>query len=100
MLGTKRQQLTEVLVYGLSPVPDNYLAPGDRFYDDTLSSAVRYPYDPSQAAQVIEGLGYAKGADGFYASNGQRLSLEIRTTSGDDLKSKLMLSLSDAWKQI
>jgi peptide/nickel transport system substrate-binding protein len=100
MLGTNRPQLTDVLVYGLSPVPDNYLAPGDPLYKDTLSSAVRYPYDPVQAAQMIESLGYAKGVDGFYSSGGQRLSAEIRTTAGDDLKSKLLLSLADGWKQI
>src|SRR5581483_2578399 len=88
------------LTYGLAPVPDNYVAPGDPFYNDTLPSAVRYEYDPTHAAQMIEALGYAKGSDGIYADRaGQKLSLEIRTTAGDDLKNKVMLTLADDWKR-
>src|SRR5581483_6931344 len=77
------------------------LSPGDPYYDATLGSAVRYPYDPQQAGQSLSDLGFVKGADGILAdASGQRLAVEIRTTSGDDVKSKLQLSVADAWKQL
>jgi len=101
MYGTDRQQLTDVLNYGRFPVPNNYLLPSDALYNDTLPSAVTYPFEPNQAMQLLTDLGYTKGADGIDVDRaGQRLVVEIRTTSGDDQKSKLMLTLADMWKQL
>lgn len=37
----------------------------------------RYPHDPARAVTLIESLGYAKGPDGFYQKNGQRLVIEL-----------------------
>ncbi|MDG9706143.1 ABC transporter substrate-binding protein [Streptomyces sp. DH37] len=36
----------------------------------------------SKAAQILERAGYAKGSDGIYAKNGQKLSLTVRVVSG------------------
>ena len=50
---------------------------------------------------MIEALGYARGPDGIFVDRaGQKLQEEIRTTAGDDLKSKVMLTLSDDWKNL
>ena len=38
--------------------------------------------DPARARQILEGAGYAKGSDGFYAKGGKPLSLTLKTVSG------------------
>ena len=45
-------------------------------------------------------MGYRRGADGALRdAAGQRLSLEIRTTTGDKLRERLLLSVSDYWQR-
>jgi ABC-type transport system substrate-binding protein len=65
------------------------------------SSVVRYPYDPQQAAQMLEVLGFRKGADGMLRdAAGGRLEIEPRTTDGDLLRQKVLLSVSDSWQRL
>ena len=40
-------------------------------------------YDPAAAAAVLEGDGWAKGDDGIYAKDGQRLSFTWQTVAGN-----------------
>jgi ABC-type transport system substrate-binding protein len=64
-----------------------------------MSAVARQDYDPRTAAQLVEGLGYTKRADGFYYSgDGEVLWAEIRTTAEDDLKDSLMFATADQWK--
>jgi peptide/nickel transport system substrate-binding protein len=47
----------------------------------------RYEHsDVAAARRLLEGAGYEAGPDGVYVKNGDRLSLEIMTTSGDRLR--------------
>jgi peptide/nickel transport system substrate-binding protein len=43
----------------------------------------QYKKDLGQVDQLLTGDGYAKGSDGFYAKNGQKLSFTVRTTAGN-----------------
>src|SRR5579871_766103 len=61
-----RQQLADGIDYGLTPPADGILDPSTPEYKATQSAIVKYPYDPRQAAQAIESLGYTKAADGLY----------------------------------
>ena len=99
---TDRQSLVDVLLRGTSVVADSFLSPNQPEYKDIEDRLItRYPYDPRRATEMLDGLGLAKGADGFYRdSTGQRLSLEVRTTDGDDLREKSMLSIQNNWQQI
>ncbi|GAA4976101.1 ABC transporter substrate-binding protein [Kineococcus glutinatus] len=38
--------------------------------------------DPAEAGSILEAAGYAKGADGIYAKDGQKLSLTIEVVTG------------------
>jgi len=40
-----------------------------------------YPYDPAKAGQLIESLGFRKGADGYYRKDGQRLVMKLLSSS-------------------
>jgi peptide/nickel transport system substrate-binding protein len=95
-----RQQMSEVFLAGLAPVADSFVNPSQPTYKAVESSIVRYPFDVRRAQQLIESLGYTKGADGMYQdASGQKLAVEDRTTAGDDVREKYLLSIADYWKQ-
>lgn len=93
---TDRQALMETLQGGLTGVSHAYLGPTEPEFKDVESAAVRYEYDERKAAQMIEGLGYSKGPDGFRDAAGQRLALELRTY-GVKVSDNATVSISDAW---
>jgi peptide/nickel transport system substrate-binding protein len=95
-----RQQLVETLQAGIVPVADSILPPSDPAYPLVQNSIVRYGYDPARAAQIVQGLGYAKGADGVYRDGaGQALNIQVQTSADDDAQVAGNLALADAWKQ-
>jgi peptide/nickel transport system substrate-binding protein len=97
---TDRQRLVDVLLAGLTPIAHSYVGPTQPEYKEVESSIVRYEYDLRRAAQLIEELGYTKGPDDFYRDGAsQKLSIEIRTTAGDDLRDKLLFSVADDWQR-
>ena len=94
-----RQQLIDTFAYGMVPVPHSFINPSAPEYRETEAAAARYDHDVRRAAQLIEEVGFVKGADGaFRTSGGQPLRLEIRTTSGDDFKDKLLFGVAEEWK--
>jgi peptide/nickel transport system substrate-binding protein len=97
-----RQVMVDTLIPGQSSVADSWLLPGQPQYKEIEDqNVIRYPYDPRRAQQLIEALGYTKASDGLYAdSTGKHLNLEVRTTAGDDLREKMLLTIIDDWRQI
>jgi peptide/nickel transport system substrate-binding protein len=99
MYGSDRQQMVETLTGGLSSVADTFLYPTDADFKDVESSIVKYDYDPRRAVQMIEGLGYTRGADGtFHDASGQPLSVELRASSRSYITSAE--AIGGMWKQI
>lgn len=96
MHATDRQQLVDNLMSGVTSVAHSYISPDDPDYRDVESRIVRYEYDPRRATPMIEALGYTRGRTGCSAmEQAKRLSLEIRTTAGDLLREKVLLSVAD-----
>jgi ABC-type transport system substrate-binding protein len=94
-----RQELTDTLTGGLVPPAHSYLNPTDPLYREVESGIVRYEYDSRRAAQLIEGLGYQRAADGGYRDAvGQRLAVEIRVVGGD-VNQKATLAVADYWQR-
>jgi len=101
LMGINRQDLVESLQAGQSMVAHSYVSPKEGDYAAIERSVVKWEYDPRRAAEGLEAMGYVKGTDGGYRdASGQRLSLEIRTTGGDDLQEKTMLAISDYWQRL
>jgi peptide/nickel transport system substrate-binding protein len=98
-----RQGLVDTFQGGLIPVADSYVSPSQPEHKDVAAGVVRYAYDPQRAAQLIEELGYVRGADGFYRERanptGAAPRVEVRTTSGDDLRDKVLYATADAWQK-
>jgi peptide/nickel transport system substrate-binding protein len=99
MHAVDRKDLIDTILYGQVPVPHSFMNPALPEFRETESAAARYEYDPRRAAQLIEEVGYVRGADGFFAGPGGRLTIEVRTTTGDDLRDKLLFATSNMWQQ-
>jgi len=96
-----RQQMMETFMGGQSSITHTFVGPDSAEYREIESSIVRYAYDPRLASQMIEGLGYTRGADGFFADTaGQKLTVPIQTTIRSEINPKMLLAVADYWKQI
>ena len=70
-----RREIIDKAHRGLaSPASYGLLTVDHAMYNPKLPD---YPFNPAKARELIESLGYVKGPDGFYAKDGQPLSLEI-----------------------
>jgi peptide/nickel transport system substrate-binding protein len=100
LMAIDRQEMADSLNGGLSPVAHSYLSPDQPQYRDIEAHVRRYEYEPRQAAQMIEGLGYARGPDGVYHDGqGQRLEIEIRNI-GLEISRRSMFAVADYWQRI
>ncbi|HZT05798.1 MAG TPA: peptide ABC transporter substrate-binding protein [Chloroflexota bacterium] len=96
-----RQAMVDTLQAGQSAVAHSYVSPNTAEFNVISTSIVKYDFDVRKAGDALQDLGYAKGGDGFFHdAAGQRLGLEIRTTGGDDLQEKTMLSIADNWQHL
>jgi peptide/nickel transport system substrate-binding protein len=96
-----RQEMVDVFQFGYSRVGDSYLSPNDGASPVVSDSIVRYVFDPRGAAAAVEALGYSRGPDGMLRdAAGVPLGVEIRTTRGQELQSKVTTSTADFWQRI
>lgn len=73
-----KEAIVQVLFRGQSTVLTSPLAPHTTGYVE----AGFYQYDPELAEKLLKDSGWAKGSDGFYAKDGVRLNLTLRTPEG------------------
>lgn len=95
-----RQQLADTLMQGIPAVAHSILVPTDREWVTIEPHAVRYEYDPRTSLQLIESLGFRRGADGsFRDAAGDRPTVEIRATVIDILQ-KTVLAVAGDWQKV
>jgi peptide/nickel transport system substrate-binding protein len=96
-----RQELTDSINHGLVPVAHAFVNPSEAIHGTIEPSIVKYPYDVRRAAQLIEELGFAKGADGMYQdASGRRLAVELRTTAQREHHMKSLYPVADNWQRL
>ncbi|MBI2758471.1 MAG: peptide ABC transporter substrate-binding protein [Chloroflexi bacterium] len=81
-LAIDRSVLVNDLMYGKSTIATSAIGLGWAS-DPTISIA---PYDPEKAKSLLDEAGWKPGSDGIRMKGGQRLSLEITSTSGNKLR--------------
>jgi len=97
---TDRQTMADTFIGPKTTVAHSYVGPDTQGYELIEPSIIKYAYDPQRAAQMIEGLGYRRGADGFFVDGAnQRLRVEIRTTIRAELQPKIVAAVVDYWRQ-
>jgi len=96
-----RQQMVDTLQFGLTSVGHTFVSPREKEYPEIEGSIVKYDYDPRRASQMLEALGYSKGADGLLRDRAaQILQVQTRTSLGDDLQEKTMYAMADDWTML
>jgi len=76
-------QLFKDLAPDLEPLHNTIYMQNQGEYQDNWS---QYSHDPAKAQELLEGAGCTKGNDGIYECNGERLSFEFTSTSGNALR--------------
>lgn len=74
------ETIIDTLWYGTRKAAQGPLSSPTWAYNPAVEEM--YPYDPDQAAALLDEAGWARGGDGIREKNGQRLHLEYLTFSG------------------
>jgi peptide/nickel transport system substrate-binding protein len=91
--------MADSLMYGKVPVAHIFMSPEAAGYREVEAGIARYDYDPRQAAEMLQGLGYALGTDGVLRSaDGRELNVEMRT-GANDLYVKVTEAAADQWRR-
>lgn len=92
--------LVRNVLYGFgTPGQQGWASPGDPlFYNPNIT---KYPYDPNQANQILDNLGWKKGADGVRSTdNGTRLVFDLLTPSDTPTQIRIGEFIRDQVAQI
>jgi peptide/nickel transport system substrate-binding protein len=98
LYGLDRAGISEEMYGGKQPVADTLVHPLDWVHTDEVR---KYPYDPAQARTLLEAAGWRPGSDGIrHNQNGERLSLDLSTTSGNRTRELLEQIMQSQWRAI
>ena len=93
-----RQALSDRLFEGKSPVAKSWVSMRDFGYAADVKD---YKYDPVRARALLDEAGFKPGPDGIRLSPaGQRLSFELRTTAGLQVRELVEQILQSQWKEV
>jgi peptide/nickel transport system substrate-binding protein len=96
-----RQEMAATLMAGLVPLAHSPFPPESREAQAVDRAITKYDFDPRRAAQLLEGVGYIRGGDGLLRdTQGQPLSLELRTTGHREIAVKSTFPVTHYWSQL
>jgi peptide/nickel transport system substrate-binding protein len=96
-----REEMVKEVMAGQVEVIHIPLSPGRPFFQNALSGAKRFPYDPSRAQQLMAEAGWTKGPDGILANNrGEKLSVDFRASSDIQQDLQYQAIAAAGWKAI
>ena len=98
LYGLDRAGISEEMYGGKQPVADTIVHPLDWVHTD---DGRKYPYDPARARALLEAAGWHPGSDGIRRTEkGERLSLDLATTSGNRTRELLEQIMQSQWREI
>jgi peptide/nickel transport system substrate-binding protein len=95
--GIDRETINRTIYHDVGIVQEAMFSPVYPISDSTIPLV---PYDPRRANELLDGAGWKMGPGGVRMKNGQRLSLEIVTTSGVPDRDATIELIQSWWKQI
>ncbi len=96
--GLNVQQVIDAALDGQGVKMVGQIPPVSWAYDG--SGLNTYDYDPSKAEQMLQADGWAKGDDGIYAKDGQKLAFSLLTNSGNAVREAFIQSAAEQYQQI
>ncbi|HEY0383325.1 MAG TPA: peptide ABC transporter substrate-binding protein, partial [Candidatus Elarobacter sp.] len=94
---TDRKTLINRVTYGVQILGDGDQPAFSWAHDPNLPSI---DYDPAKAKALLEAAGWHAGPDGIRTKDGQRLHLQIATTTGNAVGNRLAVLLQSTWKDV
>lgn len=96
--GLNMDQVIQKVLFGQGTKMVAHTPPVSWAYD--AAGLNQYAYDPAKAQQLLEQDGWAKGADGVYAKDGQPLAFDLWTNSGNNVRETLLQVAAEQYKQV
>ena len=93
-----RVAIAKAAYFGQATPADSVEPPTTWAFNPSVSP--KYPYDKAKAEQMLEAAGWTKGADGVRAKNGVKLSFELNTNSGNNVRQTLIQIMQQQWHDI
>ncbi len=59
-----------------------------------------YDYDPDQARELLDSVGWVEGDDGIRERDGERFSFEIYTNAGNEIREQYVAVMQEQWREI
>ncbi len=98
LYATNREGISQQLFEGRQPVAHTSVNPLDSVYFDGVPT---YEYDPDRAATLLDEAGWSDIRDGVrYNTAGDRLTLEIMTTSGNRIRELVEQAIQGMWREV
>ncbi|OUT41769.1 MAG: peptide ABC transporter [Micavibrio sp. TMED2] len=99
LYGLDREQINQRLFDGRQPVAKSNVNPLDSVYYDGVRD---YPFDPEQAAQLLEEAGWFPAAgDGIRRNqDGEALRVTLQTTAGNTTRELVQQVIQQQWKAL
>jgi peptide/nickel transport system substrate-binding protein len=95
--GLDKQVITDTVLGGLVEPHGSPVAQPSWVYVDHND---RYPFDPEQAAALLEEAGWTPGDDGIRTKDGERLSLTLLNIAGDSERLQIVQIAQAMWEDI
>jgi peptide/nickel transport system substrate-binding protein len=93
-----RQKIVDQVMLGqVKPLQDIFVPEQTAVYSPSWEG---YVPDKAKAESLLQSAGYTKGADGFYAKGGKKLTLEFKTTAGNTGRQKMFQIMQAQLKEV
>lgn len=93
-----REEMNQTIMGGKSAVSHTHLTPAVPDYDVIQTSVVKYSFDPRTATELLEELGYRRGASGMWEDvAGQRVGFENRAGASSE-QQRSMFAATEYWR--
>ena len=96
--GLNVEQVVDKVLFGEGVKMVAHTPPVSWAYDP--SGLNDYKYDPAKAEQLLQQDGWAKGSDGVYAKDGQKLEFSITTNAGNVIRETFIQVAAEQYRQI
>lgn len=99
LLAIDRQTINDQLFAGKQPVADTSVHPLDWVH--ATEGVPTYGFDPERAAFLLDEAGWKPGPSGVRVNaEGEKLSIQLMTTTGNRTRELVQQVLADNWKRI